>query len=95
MIPDITNPFYPLIARGLQNVLGPAGVQVLVTSTDADPSAEDAAVQQMITRRVDGLAFAGYQADHRRVAAAVEVGDSGGAARRADGAAGDRRGQLR
>lgn len=74
VIPDITNPFYPQIARGLQNVLGPAGVQVLVTSTDADPSAEDAAVQQMITRRVDGLAFAGYRADHRRVAAAAEVG---------------------
>ena len=74
VIPDITNPFYPLIARGLQNVLGPAGIQVLVTSTDADPAVEDAAVQQMITRRVDGLAFAGYQADHRRVAAAAEVG---------------------
>jgi LacI family transcriptional regulator len=74
VVPDITNPFYPLIARGLQNMLGPAGVQVLVTSTDADPSVEDAAVQQMITRRVDGLAFAGYQADHRRVAAAAEVG---------------------
>ncbi|MBS2535164.1 LacI family DNA-binding transcriptional regulator [Catenulispora sp. NF23] len=74
VIPDITNPFYPLIARGLQNVLGPAGMQVLVTSTDADPAAEDAAVQQMITRRVDGLAFAGYQADHRRVTAAAEVG---------------------
>ena len=74
VIPDITNPFYPQIARGLQNVLGPAGVQVLVTSTDADPAAEEAAVQQMITRRVDGLAFAGYQTDHRRVAAAAEVG---------------------
>lgn len=74
VIPDITNPFYPLIARGLQNVLGPAGLQVLVTSTDADPAVEDTAVQQMITRRVDGLAFAGYQTDHRRVAAAAEVG---------------------
>ena len=56
VIPDITNPFYPQIARGLQNALGPAGVQVLVTSTDADPAAEEAAVQQMITRRVDGPA---------------------------------------
>jgi LacI family transcriptional regulator len=74
VIPDITNPFYPLIARGLQNVLGPAGLQVLITSTDADPAAEEAAVQQMITRRVDGLAFAGYRADHRRVAAAVVAG---------------------
>ncbi|WP_194911575.1 LacI family DNA-binding transcriptional regulator [Catenulispora rubra] len=74
VIPDITNPFYPQIARGLQNVLGPAGLQVLVTSTDADPAAEDAAVQQMITRRVDGLAFAGYQTDHRRVSPAAEVG---------------------
>ena len=74
VIPDITNPFYPQIARGLQNVLGPAGLQVLVTSTDADPAAEDAAVQQMITRRVDGLAFAGYQTDHRRVSPAAAVG---------------------
>jgi LacI family transcriptional regulator len=74
VIPDITNPFYPQIARGLQNILGPAGIQVLITSTDADPRAEDAAVQQMITRRVDGLAFAGYRIDPERVAPAADLG---------------------
>lgn len=74
IVPDITNPFYPSMARGLQDVVGPAGYQVLLASTDADPATERAALGQMVTRRVDGIGFAGYYHHVDDVAPAVAVG---------------------
>ncbi|WP_440103600.1 substrate-binding domain-containing protein [Streptosporangium sp. H16] len=58
IIPDITNPFYPALARGLQDVLGPAGYDEIISNTDGDRELERAAIEQMIARQVDGLAFA-------------------------------------
>ncbi|MEU4408581.1 substrate-binding domain-containing protein [Streptosporangium sp. NPDC023963] len=58
IIPDITNPFYPALARGLQDVLGPAGYDEIISNTDGDRELERAAIDQMIARQVDGLAFA-------------------------------------
>ncbi|WP_329082946.1 substrate-binding domain-containing protein [Streptosporangium sp. NBC_01469] len=58
IIPDITNPFYPALARGLQDVLGPAGYDEIISNTDGDREMERAAIEQMIARQVDGLAFA-------------------------------------
>jgi LacI family transcriptional regulator len=73
IIPDITNPFYPSVARGLQDVVGPAGYHVIVSNTDADPGTERAVLRQMVTRAVDGIGFAGYYS-HVDLAPAVAVG---------------------
>src|ERR1700736_6419420 len=37
VIPDITNPFYPGLVRGLQSVAAPAGYDVLIFDTDGRP----------------------------------------------------------
>ncbi len=58
VIPDITNPFYPLLARGLQDVLGPAGYDEIITNTNGDRELERAALDKMISRQVDAVAFA-------------------------------------
>lgn len=58
VIPDITNPFYPVLARGLQDVLGPAGYDEIVTNTNGERDLERDALDKMISRQVDGLAFA-------------------------------------
>jgi LacI family transcriptional regulator len=58
VIPDITNPFYPLLARGLQDVLGPAGYDEIISNTNGDRELERAALDKMISRQVDGVAFA-------------------------------------
>jgi len=58
VIPDITNPFYPVLARGLQEVLGPAGYDEIITNTNGTRDLERAALDKMISRQVDGLAFA-------------------------------------
>jgi len=55
VIPDITNPFYPMLARGLQDVLSPAGYHVFVCNTDQDADLERDLVLDLIQRRVDGI----------------------------------------
>lgn len=74
IIPDITNPFYPWIARGLQQVVAAAGYHVLVASTDASPQTERAVITEMITRQIDGIAFASYHNDTADLAPAVDAG---------------------
>jgi DNA-binding LacI/PurR family transcriptional regulator/AcrR family transcriptional regulator len=74
IIPDITNPFYPALARGLQDVLGPAGYDEIISNTDGDRRAERAAVEQMIARQVDGLAFAVFHTHAEDLLPAIEAG---------------------
>lgn len=55
VIADISNPFYPAVARGVQDAMSAAGYQVVVCSTDGDPTREASFVQDMISRSVDGI----------------------------------------
>lgn len=55
VIADISNPFYPVVARGVQDAMSAAGYQVVVCSTDGDPAREASFVQDMISRSVDGI----------------------------------------
>ena len=54
LIPDITNPFYPTLARGLEAGIG-TGYHVVVCNTDSRPTDELEFVEEMCDRRVDGL----------------------------------------
>jgi LacI family transcriptional regulator, galactose operon repressor len=55
IVPDITNPFYPMVARGVQDAISDAGYQVVVCSTDGDAAREAAFLRDMLARSVDGL----------------------------------------
>ncbi|GAA4088678.1 substrate-binding domain-containing protein [Nonomuraea soli] len=74
IIPDITNPFYPALARGFQDVLGPAGYDQIIGNTDGDRNLERAAIEQMIARQVDGLAFAVFHTHAEDLMPAIEAG---------------------
>lgn len=74
IVPDITNPFYPSVARGLLDVVSEPGYQVLIGNTDGSPSAEKDLVARMVTRSVDAIVFAGYYSKASDVTAAVEAG---------------------
>ncbi|SNT60903.1 transcriptional regulator, TetR family [Streptosporangium subroseum] len=76
VIPDITNPFYPALARGLQDVLGPAGYDQIISNTDGERRLERAAIEQMIARQVDGLAFAVFHTHPEDLLPAIEAGIS-------------------
>lgn len=61
VVPDLTNPFYPMVLRGLEDVLAPAGYHAMVCSTDGTHEQETAFLREMATRRVDGVVVAAFQ----------------------------------
>lgn len=74
VIPDITNPFYTSVARGLQDAIRSESYFGIVCNTDADPAIERATVQQLVKRRVDGITFSGYYQHQDDIRPAVSVG---------------------
>ncbi len=58
VIPDLTNPLFPPIIRGIEHVLEPAGYSVLIVSTDNDPARERAQIESLRSRQVEGLIVA-------------------------------------
>jgi LacI family transcriptional regulator len=54
LIPDITNPFYPLVARGLENGIGNA-YRAFICNTDGIPLREKEFLEEMTDRRADGV----------------------------------------
>lgn len=55
VIPDITNPFYPGLVRGVQSVAAPAGYDVLIFDTDGRPEGEERALNWLLQGRADGV----------------------------------------
>lgn len=64
VIPDLTNPLFPPIVRGIEDVLGPAGYTALIGNTDNDPQREEALVASLRSRHVDGLIIATARLEH-------------------------------
>lgn len=58
VIPDITNPFYPEVARGVQDLLSANGYQLFICNTDGSVDAERSYLADAIDRRVDGVIVA-------------------------------------
>jgi LacI family transcriptional regulator len=64
VIPDITNPFYPGLVRGLQRTAAPAGYDVLIYDTDGLRESEKRAIDWLLQGRADGVVGAFF---HLRV----------------------------
>lgn len=58
VIPDLTNPFFPPVIRGIEDALGTDGYTAIIANTDNDPLREAVTVERMRARRVDGLILA-------------------------------------
>jgi LacI family transcriptional regulator len=56
VVPDITNPFYPGLVRGLQTTAAPAGYDVLIYDTDGKLDGERRALRWLQQGRADGVA---------------------------------------
>jgi LacI family transcriptional regulator len=67
LIPDITNPFYPMLARGLQDALKVGGYHSVVCNTDGDRDEELTFLDEMVARSVDGVVIVGFGTDEKHL----------------------------
>lgn len=64
VLPDLTNPLFPPIVRGIEDVLGPAGYSALIVNTDNDSERERSQVSSLLSRQVEGLIVATALVEH-------------------------------
>jgi LacI family transcriptional regulator len=64
IVPDIQNPLFPPIIRGLDDRLGEAGYTPLIANSDNDPARERNDFEAMRARAVDGFITATARLDH-------------------------------
>ncbi|GAB2850455.1 substrate-binding domain-containing protein [Actinoallomurus bryophytorum] len=64
VLPDLTNPLFPPIVRGIENVLEAAGYSALIVNTDNDPDRERALIESLRSRQVEGLIVATARLEH-------------------------------
>ena len=74
LIPDITNPLFPPILRGIEDRLGEAGYTSLIVNTDNDPDRERSHIEAMEARQVDGFISATARLDRELLAEAAAAG---------------------
>lgn len=55
VIPDITNPFYPEIARGVEDTARKAGYNVFLCNKDRSAVKEGEAIEALLGKNVDGI----------------------------------------
>lgn len=60
LVPDITNPYYPVLARGLQDGLSAAGYHVFICNTDGVADREADLLTDVVQRHVDGIVVEGF-----------------------------------
>src|SRR5580658_9731837 len=58
LIPDLNNPLFPPIVRGLEDRLAAHGYVALIGNTDGDAARERRVFEQMLARHVDGYVLA-------------------------------------
>jgi|ERR1035441_2727091 LacI family transcriptional regulator len=63
VVSDITNPFFPELVKGFEDVALRNGYDVLVASTNYDPARTAQCVRRMIERKIDGVAIMTSEVD--------------------------------
>jgi LacI family transcriptional regulator len=58
LLPDITNPVFPPILRGIEDALEPEGYFAILANTSRHPQAVRQAVDRLLSQRVDGFLIA-------------------------------------
>ena len=63
LVPDLTNPFFPPIVRGIEDELGRSGYTLILANTENDAAHERAVSASMLARQIDGLIVASARLD--------------------------------
>jgi LacI family transcriptional regulator len=71
LLPDLTNPLFPPIVRGIEDALAKVGYTALLANSDNDPDKERLHFEAMKGRQVDGFILATAERDHPLVEDAI------------------------
>lgn len=71
LLPDIMNPVFPPIVKGIEETLRASGCVALVANADGDAASQAEVFEQMLARRVDGLIIATAARDDLLVARCI------------------------
>src|SRR5579862_4295710 len=74
LIPDLNNPLFPPIVRGLEDRLDADGYVALLGNTDGDDARERKVLEQMRARHVDGYVLATAHLHNPLLREAVQSG---------------------
>ncbi|MCI2422357.1 LacI family transcriptional regulator [Saccharopolyspora sp. K220] len=74
LIPDLTNPLFPLVLRGIEDALGTHGYTALLANTDDSPERTQAQFDALLSRKVDGFLMATARREDPLLARAHEHG---------------------
>jgi LacI family transcriptional regulator len=74
VIKDVANPFYSLIARGVEEVARTNDLLVISGCSDEDPARERHLIRSLCERRVDGLLVVPSGNDHRYLIPEINMG---------------------
>lgn len=55
VLPDITNPYFPAIARGIEDTAHEAGYTVIFCDTDDDVNRESSSIRTLTAKMIDGI----------------------------------------
>lgn len=58
IVPDISNPYFMGISRGVEDVVGPEGFQLMFCSSDENPEKEKRLLKLLQEKRVDAIVLA-------------------------------------
>jgi LacI family transcriptional regulator len=74
LVPDLLNPLFAAVVRGIEDGLREAGYTPLIANTDNDAERERTAYEAMSARQVDGFIAATARRDHWLLADRVDTG---------------------
>jgi len=64
VVPDLTNPLFPPIVRGIEAALAPHGYVLLIVNTDNSARQEEQLIASLQSRSIDGLILATARMSH-------------------------------
>lgn len=67
IISDISNPFFPDIAKGFERIAVEHGQELLIANTDYQPQRMQVCVRRMLERKVDGVAIMTSEMDTKLI----------------------------
>lgn len=71
LVPDLTNPLFPPIVRGIEDTLARAGYTAILANSDNDPEKERLLFETMKGRQVEGFIMATAERDHPLIEDAI------------------------